>query len=71
MEQVAAFKASDGSLFEAQGQCEAHEISLLWRDRIETFNQSGLNPYPRGAQSFMSAKVIVAWERFKVRESVV
>lgn len=65
MEQVTAFKASDGALFSTPDDCQDHEISLLWRQRIDEFSASGLNPYPNGAQAGIARKVIVAWERFK------
>ena len=66
MEQVTAFKASDGAIFETVDQCQEHEVSLLWRQRVDDFYASPLNPYPNGgAQSGMARKVIVAWERFK------
>ncbi len=65
MEQITAFKASDGALFETGGDCQEHEISLLWRARIDEFTASGLNPYPLGAQASIGRKIIVAWERFK------
>jgi len=65
MEQITAFKASDGAIFVTADECQEHEVSLLWRQRIDEFTQSGLNPYPSGAQFGMARKVIVAWERFK------
>lgn len=65
MEEVTAFKASDGALFSNPGDCQEHEVSLLWRARIDEFTASGLNPYPTGAQAGMCRKIIVSWERFK------
>jgi hypothetical protein len=65
MEQVTAFKASDGALFGTADDCQEHEISLLWRQRIDEFTASGMNPYTQGAQAGMCRKIIVAWERFK------
>lgn len=61
VEQITAFKASDGAIFATADECQEHEVSLLWRQRIDEFTQSGLNPYPSG----MARKIIVAWERFK------
>lgn len=63
MEQVTAFKSSDGAIFLTADECGEHEVSLLWRARIDEFNASGLNPYP--SQSTMCRRVIAAWERFK------
>ena len=65
MEQVTAFRASDGSLFSTMDECQEHEVSLVWRERISEFTASGLNTYPSGAQFGMCKKIIVAWERFK------
>ena len=65
MEQVTAYKATDGAIFGTQAECQEHEFSLMWRDRINEFSASGLNPYPSGAQHGMCKKVILAWEQFK------
>jgi hypothetical protein len=65
MEQITAFRASDGAIFGSVDECQEHEVSLLWRSRINEFIASGLNPYPSGAQNGMARKVIVAWERYK------
>ena len=69
MEQVQAFAASDGALFLNAEHCQEHELSLIWRDRINKFSASGLNPYPNGAQAGIARKVIIAWERFKVENA--
>jgi hypothetical protein len=65
MEQVTAYMSSDGNIFATVDQCQEHEVSLLWRQRIDEFTASGLNPYPSGAQFGMTRKIIIAWERFK------
>ena len=65
MQQVSAFQATDGALFKSADECQEHEVSLLWRQRIDEFTASGMNPYPAGAQASMSRRIIVAWERFK------
>jgi hypothetical protein len=65
MEQVTAFKASDGALFNTSDECQEHEVYLLWRSWIDEFNKSELNPYPSGDQAEMCRKIIVAWERIK------
>lgn len=65
MEQVSAFRASDGALFADADGCQEHEVSLLWRTRVDEFSASGLNPYPTGTHAGMARKVIIAWERFK------
>jgi hypothetical protein len=65
MEQIQAYQASDGAIFKTVDECLDHELSLLWRQRIDDFQKSGLSPYPSGVHSSMCARVIVAWERFK------
>jgi hypothetical protein len=66
MEQINAYKASDGRLFETADQCQEHEVSLLWRVRIDEFMQSPLCPYRAGtAQAGMMGRMIIAWENFK------
>ena len=65
MEQISAYQATDGALFKTADECQEHEVSLLWRQRIGEFTASGRNPYPAGAQASMAARIIVGWERFK------
>lgn len=69
MEQVQAFVASDGALFLTSGQCQDYELSLIWRERINEFSASGINPYPNGPQAGIVRKAIIAWERFKVERA--
>ena len=65
MEQVSAFKTSDGSLFATLDGAKEHEESLKWRERINEFANHRLCPYPSGAQRGMVNKIVVAWELFK------
>ena len=65
MEAVQAYQASDGNIFKTITECQEHEISLIWRERISEFNKSDTNPYPSGAQTSMVRKIIVAWETYK------
>lgn len=65
MEKIEAFKASDGALFATADECQEHEVSLLWRARVEEFCNSRFCPYPSGAQRSMVGKTVVGWERFK------
>jgi hypothetical protein len=65
MEQVTAFKASDGSLFNTPDDCQTHEVSLIWRSRINDFLESGMNPYPAKGHASVYRKVLIAWEQFK------
>ena len=65
MEQIAAYRANDGEIFSTAEECQEHEASLVWRQRISEFNASGMNPYPTGMHFNICKKVIIAWERFK------
>jgi hypothetical protein len=65
MESVQAYQASDGNIFKTIAECQEHEISLIWRERIAEFSKSDVNPYPSGAQTSMVRKIIVAWETYK------
>ena len=75
MEAVQAYQASDGVLFKTADACQDYEVPLVWRNRIDEFQKSGLSPYPASphasmaarviAHASMAARVIVAWERFK------
>jgi hypothetical protein len=65
MEEVVAYKSSDGNLFSTVDACQEHEFSLLWRTRIDEFSGSTLNQYKGSAQAAMVRKTITAWERFK------
>jgi hypothetical protein len=65
MEQVTAFKASDGSLFNTSDDCQTHEVSLIWRSRINDFLESEMNPYPAKGHASAYRKVLIAWEQFK------
>jgi len=66
MEEVRAYKTTDGKIFGYQEQALEHEESLKWIDKINEFSESTFCPYTSGAQNSMMAKTIVAWERFKV-----
>lgn len=65
MESVQAYQATDGNIFKTITECQEHEISLVWRERIEEFNKSSSNPYPSGAQTGIVRKTIIAWETYK------
>jgi len=65
MEQVTAFKTSDGALFSIPNECQLHEISLVWRSHINEFLESEINPYPAKGHAPAYRKVIIAWEQFK------
>lgn len=66
MEEVTAFKASNGTLFDDRAVCEEYEAGLAWGTRIDEFAKSSLSPYQGGSHVHMQRKAIIAWERFKV-----
>ena len=65
MQEITAFKASDGRIFETSSEAEAYEFQLSWDERVEKFMSSSLCPYPSGAHRAMIQKTIVAWEAYK------
>ena len=65
MEQVTAFKASDGTLFNTSNECQTHDISMVWRGRINDFLESEINSYPAKGNFTANRKVLIAWEQFK------
>jgi len=70
MEQVQAFKASDGHLFDNISQCEEHETSLLWRAKIDDFIQSPYCDYQKNVHRSMCSKMIIGWEQYKSKEQI-
>ena len=70
MEQVQAFKASDGSLFPTPVLCEDHEISLRWRERIDQYLGSDYCEYKVGTHRGMCYKMVLGWEQFKSKEQL-
>ena len=71
MQAIEAFQANDGSIFTTIADCQDYEDSLIWRSRVEEFQASNFNPYERGARQVgMSLKIIVAWENFKLSQSI-
>jgi hypothetical protein len=67
MEQVTAYKTTDGRFFDTEDQAILWEESLRWQSVIRRFEASSLCPYPNlsSAQNGMMKKIIVAWELFK------
>jgi len=65
MQEITAFKASDGRIFETSSEAETYEFQLSWDERVEKFMSSSLCPYPSGAHRAMIQKTIVAWEAYK------
>lgn len=65
MEQINAYKATDGSLWEDPTKAELHEIFLKKKMIIEEFLNDSLNPYQGTAQKNMVRVAIVNWEFWK------
>ena len=65
MDQVQAFRSTDGALFATADEARNHETAQQWRARLDVFAKHPLCPYPSGAQRGMLNKVVVAWERYK------
>jgi hypothetical protein len=66
MEEVKAYRTTDGKIFPYKEQAQDHEDSLKWIGKINEFIKSTYCPYTTGAQSSMMVKTIVSWEKFKV-----
>ena len=65
-EQINAFRASDGKLFNTLAEALEWEDEKVWAEKVAQFFASGTAPYAEGTYSSMSKKIIVAWERYKV-----
>lgn len=67
-EQITAFKARDGSLFQTEAEALGHDDMSKWEKRVGEFFASGMAPYKEGTYSIMTIKVIMAWEKFKAKK---
>jgi len=66
MEQVKAFKTSDGTLFDTAEQAEKHEMFLKHSNVVEEFLDSELSPYS-GPQRVIARNSIINWELWKTK----
>lgn len=64
MEQVKAFRTSDGTLFGTSEQAEKHESFLKHSNVVEQFLNSKLSPY-NGPQRVIARNSIINWELWK------
>ena len=62
MEQIKAFKTSDGTLFDSKDKAERHEEFLKHSDVIEAFLSSDMNPYIAGPQRVIARNTILNWQ---------
>jgi len=67
MENIVAFKTSDGTLFETKEGAERHEMFLAKESVIEDFLNSKFNPYTGHAQMYIARQTIINWEMWKSR----
>ena len=68
MEQVKAFKTSDGTLFDSAAQAEKHEAFLQHSNVVEEFLDGDLNPYS-GPQRVIARNSIINWELWKSKNA--
>lgn len=66
MEQVKAFKTSDGTLFDTAEQAEKHEAFLKHSNVVEEYLDSELSPY-NGPQRVIARNSIINWELWKTK----
>lgn len=66
MEQVKAFKTSDGTLFDSEDQAARHEAFLKHSNVVEEFLDSDLNPY-NGPQRVIARNSIINWQLWKTK----
>jgi len=69
MEQIQAFKTSDGKLFDDSTQAERHELFLKKQMVVEEFLDGGLNPYQAIAQRSIARSTIINWELWKIKNA--
>lgn len=66
MEQVKAYKTSDGTLFDNAAHAEKHETFLKHSNVVEAFLDSETNPYT-GPQRVIARNSIINWELWKTK----
>ena len=67
MEQIQAFKTSDGRLFDHSVQAERHELFLKKQIIVDEFLDGELNPYQGIAQRSIARSTIINWELWKTK----
>lgn len=65
MEQIQAYRSSDGTLWENKEKAERHEIFLKKDMVIEEFLNDPINPYRGLAQKTIARSTIINWEFWK------
>lgn len=67
MEQIQAFRTSDGRLFDEPTQAERHELFLKKQMIVEEFLDGELNPYQNMSQRSIARSTIINWELWKIK----
>jgi hypothetical protein len=70
MENIVAFKTSDGTLFETMEQAERHELFLSKESCIEDFLDSSYNSYTGHAHRAMARTTVINWELWKSKNEI-
>jgi hypothetical protein len=70
MQNIIAFKTSDGTLFETKEQAERHELFLINESTIEDFLSSSVNPYTGVAHRGMARQTVINWELWKSKNEI-
>jgi len=65
MEQIQAYRSSDGTLWDNKEKAERHEIFLKKDMVIEEFLNDPINPYKGLAQKTIARATIINWEFWK------
>jgi hypothetical protein len=65
MEQIQAYRSSDGTLWDNKEKAERHEIFLKKDMVIEEFLNDPINPYRGLAQKTIARSTIINWEFWK------
>jgi hypothetical protein len=69
MQQIQAFKTSDGKLFDEPLQAERHELFLKKQMIVDEFLDGDLNPYQSIAQRSIARSTIINWELWKIKNA--
>jgi len=69
MEQVKAFRTTDGKLFDDSLQADRHELFLKKQMIVEEFLDGKLNPYQNIAQKSIARTTIINWELWKIKNA--
>ena len=69
MEQIQAYRSSDGTLWDNKEKAERHEIFLKKDMVIEEFLNDPINPYKGLAQKTIARATIINWEFWKNRNA--